>query len=196
MEKSRQAKMPSHGSDLCMVKVWWAVWHMGFPWPKAFLKKPHLTCLVVQVSQYPDGLSQRTFAEGGCFRTGEPWKCLCKYPPITPTPSAPTATAHHPWRLHLDAEQQQEGGVCPHRRQGPAVFPYQGPDGSTLREDQNSFPQSKSVLFLTQRQEISVFPGLCTIPSMYPDLWLNPKTFKNLRTARTSCPLLIQVVFK
>ena len=169
---------------------------MGFPWPKTFLKKPYLTCLVAQLSQYPDGLSYRTFAEGGCFGIGEPWKCLCKCPPITSTRSALTATAHHPWRLHLDAEQQQEGGLCPHRRQGPAVLPHQGPDGSTLREDQNSFPQSKSVLFLTQRQEISVFPGLHRIPSMCPDFWLNPKTFKNPRTTRTSCPLLIQVMFK
>lgn len=69
----------------------------------------------------------------------------------------PTATAHHPWCLHLAPEQQQEGGVCPHWLQRPALFTCQWADGQALREDQNSFPQSKSVLFLTKESKKSLF---------------------------------------
>lgn len=120
---------------------------MGLPWPKTFSKKPRLTCSVAQVFQYPESLSHRTCAEGVLVQDRRTLGVLCKHPPLRSIPSFSTATAHHPWHPHLDAEQQQEGGICPHRRQGLALFPHQEADGSTLREDQNSLPQSKSVLF-------------------------------------------------
>lgn len=161
---------------------------MGFictykSWHKAFPKKLHLTCLIAWTFKCLDGLSHRIcFTERDCLREENFGRVLVKHQPIKSISLRSTATAHHPWCLHLDAQQQQESGICPHRLQGPALFPCQWADGQTLWEDQNSFPQSKSALFLTQRWEISAFPESLSILHVCPCLWLFPNTFKGLRT--------------
>lgn len=106
------------------------------------------------MSKYLDGESQRIyFAEGYCSMH------LLNTYLSHPSPSAPAASAHHPRRLPLAAQQQQESGICPHGLQRPAVLTRQGAEGQTLRHHQNALPQSKPALLLTQRWESSVSPG-------------------------------------
>lgn len=167
---------------------------MGFPWPKIFKEALCLTCLVAQVFQYPDGLSHRTFAEGGCFGIGEPWKCPCKYPPITTTCSGPNDYCSTPSLTSSSGcWATTRGWRMPARRQGPALFPHQGPDGSTLREDQN-WPSKCLYYFWLKDRKSLFFPSyrILVCVQIYDSTLRLSKIWGQLDIL----PFLIQVMFK
>lgn len=119
-----------------------------------FSRKLHLAWL----HKYTDGLGHSVgLMEGGLFLAGRALEVRLLSTDLRTPLLCHAATAHHPRCLHLDAEQQQASGICPHCRQRPALLPRQGAAGQALREDPNSLPESKSALFLTKRRETSAF---------------------------------------